>query len=98
MATPGQPFEILSGADAAKRYAFEEKRTYLESGVLGRFFGSNQVAPMNISGFVVGLLVVACVVLIPARGVAESMEYFKVVVPLITLVLGYLFGKRPHAA
>ena len=97
-ATPEQPFEILPGVDAAKRYTFEEKRMYLESGVLGRIFGSNQAAPMNISGFVVGLLVVAGVILILARGVAESVQYFKIVVPLITLALGYLFGKRPDAA
>ena len=53
---------------------------------------------MNISGFVVCLLVIAGVVMMVVRGVNESVEYIKVVTPLLTLVLGYLFGKKREAA
>ena len=71
---------------------------YLQSGALGRLFGSPDSAPMNISGFVVCLLVIAGVVMMVVRGVNESVEYIKVVTPLLTLVLGYLFGKKREAA
>lgn len=49
---------------------------------------------MNIAGLVVGLLLGAGVVLMATRGVNESVEYFKTIFPLVTLALGYLFGKK----
>lgn len=93
--TPEEPgVEFLGGADASRRYILEEKRMYLQSGALGRVFGSPEIAPMNIAGLVVGLLLGAGVVLMATRGVNESVEYFKTIFPLVTLALGYLFGKK----
>lgn len=83
-----------AGPDAARRYTLEEKKMYLESGLLGRVFGARDSAPMNISGLVVCLFVATGVGIVILRGVNESVEYFKIVMPLISLVLGYLFGKK----
>jgi hypothetical protein len=70
------------------------KELDLESGWLGRVFGSPRNAPPNIAG-----VVVVCLVLI-AGGISffqkeNALECWRVVAPIITMVLGYMFGKKP---
>lgn len=80
-----------SGAESIQlRY----KEMDLESGVLGRVFGNSRNAPANIGGFVVVALILACVGLAIAQGVAAAGEFLKWSGPIITLVLGYVFGRR----
>jgi hypothetical protein len=64
----------------------------LEAGWLGNLFGSSMNAPTNIAGFVVCFLViVVCVIGLLKLPTAEFVEK---VIPIITLALGYLFGKK----
>lgn len=91
----GQRAEVVVAQDVAHRYALEQTRMSLDAGHLGKLFGSATNAPTNIAGFVVCLLVViVCVVGFLKMPTAEFVER---VIPIITLALGYLFGKNTRA-
>lgn len=69
------------------------KEMDLESGVLGRVFGNHRTAPTNIAGAVLLLLLVPAVVLVFFQGSLPAGEYWKVITPIVTLVLGYVLGQ-----
>ena len=74
--------------------SLRKQKMSLDAGWLGQCFGSGQNAPMNIAGFVVVLLVGAGIVVTFAPSVAmTAREYWQVIVPLVTLVMGYVFGQ-----
>lgn len=71
----------------------EEKR--LDAGWLGKLFGSSKYAPFNIAGIVLILIVVIgayCLYAPPEK--TSALEVWKVLAPIITMILGYLFGRR----
>lgn len=72
----------------------EAKAMVVEAGWLGRCFGSTRSAPVNIAGAVLGglLLLGAALMFFDSNGMTAS-EYWKLVAPMITLILGYLFAK-----
>ena len=70
------------------------EHTRIDVGLLGRFFGSATTAPTNIAGVVVVALITAVIASGVAGGSGNALEFAKLVTPVITLVLGYLFGKR----
>src|SRR4051812_3846938 len=73
----------------------QSKAMDLDSGWLGRCFGSTQNAPGNIAGLVVVLLLVLGIYVTAVETKAmQAPEYWKTVLPVITLVLGYLFGRK----
>jgi hypothetical protein len=96
MAEPSERPPIIAGEDVARRYALEQTKMSLESGILGKLFGSVANAPTNIAGFVVCLLVILCVVVLFVPSKMPTDEFLKLILPVITLVLGYLFGKKTN--
>ncbi len=48
---------------------------------------------MNIAGLVVAVLICAGVVMLFVPTVIPALEYWKIAIPLITLVMGFIFGK-----
>lgn len=66
-----------------------------ESGTLGKFFGSARNAPLNISGLLSIVLVSAAIgfTIWPPADV-PPLDFWKVVLPVLTLILGYAFGKK----
>ncbi len=69
------------------------KEMHLQSGMLGRFFGAPGNATVNIGGLVV-LLVVAAGIVMTIKAPDGGLEAWKVITPIVTMVLGFLFGKR----
>jgi hypothetical protein len=65
----------------------------LEAGWLGKIFGSATNAPMNIAGVVLSAFILTIFLILLIHTRMEPVEYLKLVLPVITLVLGYLFGK-----
>jgi hypothetical protein len=96
MAEPPEQPAVVPGEDVARRYALEQTRMSLESGYLGKLFGSAANAPTNIAGFVVCLLVIISVVVLFLPSKMPVDEFLKLILPVITLVLGYLFGKKTN--
>lgn len=87
-----KPSEIV-GVRNVHRYALEHTRMSLDAGILGRLFGSAANAPTNVAGVVVVVLSLATVVTL-LRSSLSPTEALQLLVPMITLVLGYLFGKQ----
>ena len=85
--------EIVGAEDVARRFALQEREMTLEAGILGRFFGSASRAPTSIAGIIALLLTLACIVLLFVPTNIPASELWKLVLPVITAVLGYLFGK-----
>lgn len=80
-----------------------DKETYLRlremdraSGWLGMVFGDSTNAPINIAGLVVGLVVIAALIMTVWPGGNAAAEGWKVMTPIITMVLGFMFGKRSN--
>lgn len=71
------------------------KKMDLDSGLLGKLFGSHEFAPTNIAGLValVTLLAGMVVTFMPTKDVLPS-EFWKIISPIITAILGYLFGRK----
>ena len=92
MAEPSEQPPIVPAEDVSRRYALEERRMSLDAGWLGTIFGSSTYAPTNIAGFVVCILVV--IVCIVGFLKMPTTEFVERVIPIITLGLGYLFGKK----
>src|SRR6266850_7396229 len=74
-------------------YDIEQRRMALEAGLLGRLFGSATRAPIYIAGIVVFLFAITCVVVLFVHSNVPAPDFLNIIVPVITLALGYLFGK-----
>ena len=74
-------------------FVLRSKQMDLEAGWLGKCFGSRANAPLNIAGLLVVLLVGSGILVLFLQSAIPSPEYWKVIVPLLTLVMGYVFGK-----
>lgn len=71
----------------------ESKKLDLDSGLLGKCFGSKSNAPMNIAGLFVTLLLFAGIAVLFIGCSIPAGEFWKIIAPLMTMVMGYLFGK-----
>jgi hypothetical protein len=85
----------LFGNNSSRYTTIEEMKLDLEAGFLGRFFGGKASAPSNIAGLTILALVVVsiCGTVFKFDGL-EPSELWKITTPIITLILGYLFGKK----
>jgi hypothetical protein len=66
---------------------------YLEAGTLGKFFGTAANAPRNVAGLLVLILVLTWVWFAVNLDEARAEAFLKLVTPLLTLALGYMFGR-----
>jgi hypothetical protein len=94
MGEPGGPQARIEPAeDVDRRYLID--RMTVEVGWLGKFFGTSTNAPTNIAGLVIALLTLTIIgiglVFVPST--IPPRDFLNVVVPIVTLALGYLFGK-----
>ena len=70
------------------------KAMELESGTLGKFFGGANTAPSNIAGFMLVSFVLAGIAVTLFQSSSSTTEYWKYATPMITLVFGFLSGKK----
>ena len=71
--------------------SFEEKKMNLEAGWFGKVFGNATSAPTNIAGISIILLLGISIYMTASK---ISTDIWSVTSPLISLILGYLFGKN----
>lgn len=79
--------------DTAADY-IKAKEMDLEAGLLGKIFGADNRAASNIAGTVIILLVISGICVSFWGSNVPTIDYWKVITPIITLTLGYLFGKH----
>jgi hypothetical protein len=61
--------------------------------VAGKVFGSATNAPIYIAGIVVFLFAITSVVGLFVESNVPAADFLGIIIPVITLALGYLFGK-----
>jgi len=71
--------------------SLEEKKMNLDAGLFGKIFGNSTSAPSNIAGITVLLLLGVSIYM---TGTKISTEIWTTTSPMISLILGYLFGKN----
>lgn len=64
----------------------------LQAGVLGKLFGTGTNAARNIAGIVILILILGALIAYFAQD--DKGDLFEIVVPIVTLGLGYLFGEK----
>jgi hypothetical protein len=74
-------------------YDIEQRRMALEAGLLGRLFGSSANAPIYIAGIVIFLFSIISIVVLFVDTKVPAADFLQIGIPLISLALGYLFGK-----
>jgi len=84
---------IYSQPPSHNKFVLESKKLDLDSGLLGKCFGSKSNAPMNIAGLFVTLLLFAGIAVLFIGCSIPAGEFWKIIAPLMTMVMGYLFGK-----
>lgn len=74
----------------------QDNKNLREIGVLGRFFGSGDNVKLNIAGITISLLLVFGIVFtfLDYYNNKNGFEIWKIITPIITLSLGYIFGKN----
>jgi len=66
----------------------------LEAGILVNFFGSPKRAASSIAWVMIFILICSGVIVSFVGCNINAIEYWKIIAPLITLALGYLFGRQ----
>lgn len=94
MTAAEKPGQIFGAQDVTHRYALERTRLTLDAGLLGQLFGSAANAPTNIAGVVACLFTISSIAVLFMPSKIDAIEYLQRALPVITLVLGYLVGKK----
>ncbi|MFZ6719444.1 hypothetical protein [Undibacterium sp. Ji49W] len=89
-----QSDDATYGPASPELYGLESERIRQTSGILGLLFGDASNAPTNIAGLVMLLIFVFGGVILLYPSAIPLPEYLKISTPIITLILGYLFGKK----
>ena len=89
--SPEEQATYRPAEDIDRRYLIEQMT--IEVGWLGKVFGTSAHAPTNISGLILFLFFASIILVLFLEIRMEAIEYLKLVLPVITLALGYLFGK-----
>jgi hypothetical protein len=84
---------VYSASSNDSSYILESKKMDLEAGWIGKCFGSRINAPLNIAGVFVMLLAVSGVAVLFTSCSIPASEYWKTIAPLMTMAMGYIFGK-----
>lgn len=84
---------------ADKKYQYETNIQKQSLGWFGRLFGSQENSSRNITGiiclsFVAGATLVSLIVYFCSSDIKFIKGMWEVICPIITLSLGYLFGKK----
>lgn len=77
----------------------KQKTLDKDIGLIGKFFGRAENASKNITAtlcilLLVGITIVSAIVYYNERNISNIKELWEGILPIITLSLGYLFGKK----
>ena len=76
----------------------KSKQMDIESGWLGKIFGTGDNSNINITGLIAIMLLLPVVIYtffnLQTGNVSQVLEFWKIIAPLIGNILGYLFGKN----
>jgi hypothetical protein len=88
----GQPPEaqarLIPAEDVDRRYGVVE-----QAGCMGKIFGSATTPPIGITGIIALLFTLASIIVLFVPSNIPADDYIKIVLPVISVMAGYLFGK-----
>lgn len=92
---PDEKTEGRIGTDPAadRKLILQAKKMDLEAGWIGRVIGSPKNAPNNLA-FLSILLGFASGVGLSLTYPSQWLEFWKLILPILTLALGYVFGQK----
>lgn len=93
MAAPEQAIQY-SSKPGLDELALKSKQMDLQSGLLGKLFGADKNAPMNIAGTIGVALTAAGIAAMFFKTATEVTEIWKFIAPIISGILGFIFGKK----
>jgi len=79
---------LVPAQDIDRRYAVVE-----HAGWMGTIFGSATTPPIGIAGIIALLLTIASIIVLFDPSNMPAEDYIKTVLPVISVMIGYLFGK-----
>ncbi len=91
---PDEKADIRPGPDP--KLILQSRKMELEAGWIGRVIGSAKNAPNNLAFLVIALAFLTGLGLSIAYP-GQWLERWKLILPLITLAMGYVFGKGSSA-
>lgn len=76
-------------------WVIESKKMDLEAGYIGEIFGTKPIPPTNIASISVILLVISGIIIsiFDLNTKMDPSKYWETVTSVITLALGFIFGK-----
>lgn len=94
---PDEPKAVFDPKAPDKETWIAINRMQHEAGALGKIFGRESQAAVNIAGAVALVLVVGGVFALFYPGGQSSLEAIKSLAPILTMTLGFLFGQKQAA-
>jgi hypothetical protein len=91
---PDEKADISPTADP--KLTVQLRRMDLQAGWLGRVVGSSKNAPNNMA-FLILLLTFAAGFAFGIAYPSERLDFWKLILPVITLTIGYVFGRTSTA-
>jgi uncharacterized membrane protein HdeD (DUF308 family) len=92
--TPAPKRKTTITTPSLDKYLWQEKQMKIERGLIGWLFGTEKNAPFNIAGIIVIILIAAGIISVFHATTIPSAEFWNTIGPIITLILGYIFGKK----
>jgi hypothetical protein len=73
------------------------RKLKIDAGYAGQIFGSRSIPSVNIAAIFILILLVSGISFTVFNSLIPPKEYWSLISPLMTLALGYIFGKREDA-
>lgn len=89
---PDDPNAISISSSPDPKAAVRLRKMDPDAGWIGRVTGNAKNAPNNIA-FVVVMLILVAGLIVTFAYPQDRLEFWKVILPIVTLTLGYLFGR-----
>ena len=83
--------ELKYTKDPERFLRLEERK--LDAGFMGRIFGTTTWAAASIAWVSIFMLIGSGILVLFVTCSVQPIEYWKIIGPIITLALGYLFGR-----
>lgn len=87
-------FELVNNENIPTTHDHELKMKKATMGLVGKIFGSGEGVSKNVAGVTAIIFVILICIVCIFKPTSEAIEIGKLVIPVITLIIGFMFGKK----
>ena len=80
--------------DPDQNFILQKTKMHLEAGLIGKLFGTEKNAPINIVGVVAVLLLISGIYTLVYPTKISTLDFWNIIIPAVTMILGFIFGKN----